>query len=361
MLNPSRVIQGPVTHASMAQALGRGGDNQLVHATGGEQMVPPDLLAAHPELHRAIQLAFAAHGRDSRAHQVGNPQQSVNPVTGLGEGFGFDLQTLLPMALAAIGTFALPGIGTSLGLEAGGLGSAALGAAGGAIGGGIGNEIVNPGAGVLNNFGRAAIGSAAGAGLGALIPSGAAAAGAGANATAGAGANATAGATVANPLPEANYATGAPVAGGADFGPGVANAGVPTTATGGFDYGPGAGVAADAAASGAPGFMDQLSAHPLDTLWHTLAPKGIAGIGAGLAGGLIGDMAGNALFPAKNASKIANAAGGGQQNPAPLTSDALEQIRRRAQLTLGTMPDNPYLQTYGASPATPPVRFLNFS
>jgi hypothetical protein len=107
--------------------------------------------------------------------------------------------------------------------------------------------------------------------------------------------------------------------------------------------------------------MDQLSAHPLDTLWHTLAPKGITGIGASLAGGVIGDMAGNALFPAKNASKIASAAGGGQQNPVPLTSDALEQIRRRAQLTLGTMPDNPYLQTYGASPATPPVRFLNFS
>ena len=93
--------------------MGRFGDNNIAHVQTGEMVVPKSVLDNNPSLKVGIQRAIAIEGNDPRRYTVGDPRNSINPMTGKPEYFNF----LKDLVLPALGT-------TLLGPLVGGLGSA---------------------------------------------------------------------------------------------------------------------------------------------------------------------------------------------------------------------------------------------
>lgn len=100
---------------------GQGGDNMIAHLTGGEAIIPREVLMANPELGPILHNAFSKIGAQPEKFIAGSPSQSINPKTGLPE-FSF---------WSSIAHFALPVIGSAAGFALGGPAGAA---AGGALG-----------------------------------------------------------------------------------------------------------------------------------------------------------------------------------------------------------------------------------
>ena len=67
--------------------MGRNGDDQLVHMRTGEIAVSPELLEENPRLASELADAFDRSNVDMARYQVGNPANSVNPMTGQREFF----------------------------------------------------------------------------------------------------------------------------------------------------------------------------------------------------------------------------------------------------------------------------------
>lgn len=139
-------------------AKGRGGDNMVAHMMGGEMVIPPQVMMAHPELQEAVAKAFQSMGADPKEFVAGSPNQKINPKTGMPEFFSFG-RFFRSVAPAVIGSLVLPGIGTALG-------STISAAAGGAIGGGLGGLL--EGGGVKGTALGALGGYGIGTGVGAL-------------------------------------------------------------------------------------------------------------------------------------------------------------------------------------------------
>jgi hypothetical protein len=81
-LNVGNPDRKPKNAPANLAAQGQGGDNQIAHVTPGETVVPPQIMAANPDLKTAVDSAFAAAGSDPRKYKVGvNPV--INPRTGV--------------------------------------------------------------------------------------------------------------------------------------------------------------------------------------------------------------------------------------------------------------------------------------
>jgi len=130
---------------------GRGNDSMMAHVTPGEMMVPPEMMARHPDLQKKLYQAYIEEGFDPRQFKVGSGITSLNPVTGKPE-YGF-FKKLFKLAAPVIG-YALGGpmgaaIGGGLSGAAGGGGikgalkGAALGYVGGSLaaGGAFGETV----------------------------------------------------------------------------------------------------------------------------------------------------------------------------------------------------------------------------
>lgn len=129
---------GPQTPMARLAAAGRGGDEMVAHMTPGEIAVPPQ--AQTPEVLAALNRAFAQLGANPTSYQAGNPDQKINPETGMPE-FGF-FEAALPMALAVGATMVgAPYLAPVL-MEAG-LGATAASVAAPAILGGLGTTAGN--------------------------------------------------------------------------------------------------------------------------------------------------------------------------------------------------------------------------
>lgn len=96
--------------------MGRFGDNNIAHVQTGEMVVPKSVLDNNPSLKVGIQRAIAIEGNDPRRYTVGDPRNSINPMTGKPEYFNF----LKDLVLPALGTTLLgplvQGLGGVLGL-----------------------------------------------------------------------------------------------------------------------------------------------------------------------------------------------------------------------------------------------------
>src|SRR5262249_5891498 len=79
-------------------AKGRGGESMMAHMTPGEIAVPPQ--AQTPEVLASLNRAFAGAGANPTSFQAGNPDQKINPETGLPEFGLFD--SILPMGLGLL-------------------------------------------------------------------------------------------------------------------------------------------------------------------------------------------------------------------------------------------------------------------
>ena len=75
--------------AEMLASKGRKGDDDVAHLTTGELIVPPQVLAAMPELESLLMQAFTKAGADIEQYRVGGGDDSVNPETGMKE-FGWN-------------------------------------------------------------------------------------------------------------------------------------------------------------------------------------------------------------------------------------------------------------------------------
>ena len=85
----SKGIAGFGDTATKMAALGRYGDDSIVHAQTGEIVVPKPVLDSNPELKQAIFDDMRARGiEDPERYVVGSETNSINPETGLME-FGF--------------------------------------------------------------------------------------------------------------------------------------------------------------------------------------------------------------------------------------------------------------------------------
>ena len=71
---------------SLANA-GRFGDTELIHATKGEVVIPPNILNKNPSLVQAIRAELAKENTSLDEVTVGSQLASVNPQTGLQEFF----------------------------------------------------------------------------------------------------------------------------------------------------------------------------------------------------------------------------------------------------------------------------------
>lgn len=150
-------------------AKGRGGDSMMAHMTPGEIAVPPQVQT--PEVLAALNKAFSAAGADPTQFQVGNPDQKVNPETGVPEFSFFD--TLLPIGLGIAGS-AIGGPVLGAGLADLGVGATTAGILGGALGGGLGSTAGNLIQGKpLGQAAAMGAGSAIGSGIGGAIGGGA--------------------------------------------------------------------------------------------------------------------------------------------------------------------------------------------
>ena len=110
---------------------GNSGDNMIAHLTGGEAIIPREVLLANPQLASLIHNAFTKIGADPMKFVAGSPSQQINPKTGM-PMFGF---------FSSFGGLLGTAAGVLLAPETGGLSLAAAGALGGALGGFAGNAI----------------------------------------------------------------------------------------------------------------------------------------------------------------------------------------------------------------------------
>ena len=75
--------------ASQMAALGRFGDDVIVHAQTGELVIPKKILDENPEIKEVVFQALVAQGvEDPEQYVVGSGAASINPETGLAEYFG---------------------------------------------------------------------------------------------------------------------------------------------------------------------------------------------------------------------------------------------------------------------------------
>lgn len=133
---------------------GRCGDIYVVHAAEGETVIPMEVLEANPKIKSLLFNQMAQMGLDPERYVVGNELNSINPVTGMPEFWGFSkifksakkavksvaklvkkvAPIVLPIAASAFGFPAF--MGTAFG--AGTFGAAALGSGIGTLLGGGG-------------------------------------------------------------------------------------------------------------------------------------------------------------------------------------------------------------------------------
>lgn len=132
---PSMPARPPMPRMPAAAGQGRGGDSMVAHMTPGEIAVPPQIQT--PDVLTALNRAFASAGANPTSFQAGNPDQKVNPATGMPE-FGF-FDVALPLALGAAGSMFLgPEVLAPFLVDAG-VGASTAGILGGALGGGLGS------------------------------------------------------------------------------------------------------------------------------------------------------------------------------------------------------------------------------
>lgn len=155
-----RGINSMVDVGNRMAMMGRNGDDQLVHARSREVMVSPEILEENPDLANELTKAFDRSNVDMARYEVGNPANSINPMTGQREFFLKKLiggikdifkkvaPVVLPIGLnmlfPGLGTVASGALGAGIGtLVQGGsfkdaLKSAALGGVMGGVSAGIG-------------------------------------------------------------------------------------------------------------------------------------------------------------------------------------------------------------------------------
>jgi hypothetical protein len=155
-----RGINSMVDVGNRMAMMGRNGDDQLVHARSREVMVSPEILEENPKLANELTKAFDRSNVDMARYEVGNPANSINPMTGQREFFLKKLiggikdifkkiaPVVIPMGLnmlfPGLGTVASGALGAGIGtLVQGGsfkdaLKSAALGGVMGGVSAGIG-------------------------------------------------------------------------------------------------------------------------------------------------------------------------------------------------------------------------------
>src|SRR5882672_1485594 len=92
---PQNVIRRSPGSTPSAAARGRGGDAMVAHMTPGEIAVPPQVQT--PDVLATLNRAFSQAGANPTSFQAGNPDEKINPDTGLPE-FNF-MDILLPAAL----------------------------------------------------------------------------------------------------------------------------------------------------------------------------------------------------------------------------------------------------------------------
>ena len=123
-----RGINSMVDVGNRMAMMGRNGDDQLVHMRTGEIAVSPELLEENPRLAGELANAFDRSNVDMARYQVGNPANSINPMTGQPEFFLKKLiggiknifKKLAPVIIPLGLNFFLPGLGT---VASGALGS----------------------------------------------------------------------------------------------------------------------------------------------------------------------------------------------------------------------------------------------
>mgnify|MGYP003111002560 CR=1 FL=1 len=76
--------------ADKMAAKGRGGDNVIAHLTGGEVVVPVEVLNEFPTLRKSLSNAFENMGLNPAQYVAGHGENSVNPQTGASEFFVHD-------------------------------------------------------------------------------------------------------------------------------------------------------------------------------------------------------------------------------------------------------------------------------
>lgn len=155
-----RGINSMVDVGNRMAMMGRNGDDQLVHARSREVMVSPEILEENPDLANELTKAFDRSNVDMARYEVGNPANSINPMTGQREFFLKKLiggikdifkkiaPVVIPIGLnmlfPGLGTVASGALGAGIGtLVQGGsfkdaLKSAALGGVMGGVSAGIG-------------------------------------------------------------------------------------------------------------------------------------------------------------------------------------------------------------------------------
>jgi hypothetical protein len=149
---------------------GRGNDTMIAHVTPGEQMIPPEMMARHPDLQKHLYQAYMDEGMDPRQFKVGSGITSLNPTTGMPE-YGFFkklFKAAAPVVGYAMGGAAGAAIGGALaGASDGGgwkgaLKGGAIGYVGGSLaaGGAFGDTIAsNSGMGFGGATGTPGLGS----------------------------------------------------------------------------------------------------------------------------------------------------------------------------------------------------------
>ena len=73
--------------ADKMAAKGRGGDNVIAHLTGGEVVVPVEVLNEFPTLRKSLSNAFENMGLNPAQYVAGHGENSINPETGASEFF----------------------------------------------------------------------------------------------------------------------------------------------------------------------------------------------------------------------------------------------------------------------------------
>jgi hypothetical protein len=103
--------------ADMLADFGRHGDIYMVHAAGGETVIPLKVLDANPRMKRMIFRQMEELGLEPEQYIVGNELNSINPITGVRE-FGFlskvfkgvkkIVKVAAPLVLAVAAPYLLP-------------------------------------------------------------------------------------------------------------------------------------------------------------------------------------------------------------------------------------------------------------
>ena len=121
-------INSMVDIGNRMAALGRNGDNQLVHMRTGEIAVSPEILNENPQLAKELTKAFDRSNVDMNRYTVGSGANSINPMTGQAEFFLKRLVRGIKKVFKKIAPIVIP-IGLNMLMPGlGAVGSGALGA-----------------------------------------------------------------------------------------------------------------------------------------------------------------------------------------------------------------------------------------